>query len=68
VVEIESGSGGDTPILQMGGGTADGTIHKLNYGQHDNGTTITSSETIEIDANGGMLQLKEMLLRVKAQT
>ncbi len=61
-IEVETDTG-QYPIMQIGGGTADGTVHLLNYGTTDNGTTITCSATLEFDGRGHDLHIEEILLR-----
>lgn len=66
-LEVEAASG-NLPILQVGGGTADGQIYLLNNGLNDVSTAIDSYVTIEMDGDGEILQLDGMTLRCKAQS
>ena len=65
--EVEAASG-DIPILQVGGGTADGTVYQLNTTSNDVSTAIDAYAQMEIDYNGLMLQIDEVILRVAGQT
>jgi len=67
VAEVEAGSG-NTPIVQVGGGQADGTIYQLNYGTDDVTTAVDSSVILEIDGEGEYFDISEMLVQCKAQT
>ena len=73
MTEVEAASG-NTSILQYGGGVSDGFIYRLNTGTNDivgaNPTTtaISSSVTIEISIKNYILQLRRLVLRMKAQT
>jgi hypothetical protein len=60
--EVEATSG-QFPLLQIGGGCADGTIYLLNSGLTDNGTAITASATMEFDGNGHDLHIEEIVVR-----
>jgi hypothetical protein len=63
--EIEAGSG-NIPRLQIGGGTADGTIYRLNTGANDVNDAIDSYVQMEIDGKAQVLTLTDMILRLKA--
>ncbi len=63
IVDIEAESGNDI-ILQVGGGTDDGTVHFLNYGTNDNSTAISGSVTMEFDGGGHDLHLEQLVLRL----
>lgn len=67
MVEVESGSG-NTTITQVGGGVDDGYVYQLNYGTNDVTTTINSYIDIELNGAGEYINLRELLLRAKAQT
>jgi len=67
MVEAEAGSG-TAPVVQLGGGTADGTVYVLNSGLNDVSAAIDSYVTQEIDGNGEILNLSELLLRAKVQS
>jgi hypothetical protein len=60
--ETEAASG-QFPVVQVGGGTDDGTIHLLNTGLTDNGTTITCRAKMEFDGRGHNLHIEEVVLR-----
>lgn len=66
--EVEAGSG-DIPVIQVGGGTADGTVYRLNTGTNDVDTDhpITSNVTLEFSGQGEFLNLRELNVRCKAQ-
>jgi len=66
MTEAEAASG-NIPVLQLGGGTADGFVYILNNTQDDVSTAIDSYLTVEIDGKGERINLREMILRVKAQ-
>ena len=59
--EVEAGSG-NLPVLQCAGGTADGTIYRLNYGTTDNGAEIDSFATMEVDGGGLVINIKDMII------
>jgi len=59
--EVEAGSG-TAPVLQCGGGSADGLVHLLNSGTTDNGTAIDSYVTIELDGAGMVMNARELIL------
>ena len=67
MTEVEAASG-NAPVLQLGGGTADGFVYILNNTQDDVSTPITSYLTVELDGRGERISLREMILRVKAQS
>jgi len=73
MTEVEAASG-NTPILQYGGGVSDGYIYRLNTGTNDivgatpTTTAISASVTLELSVKGFMLQLRELILRMKAQS
>jgi hypothetical protein len=60
--EVEASSG-NSPILQIGGGAADGTIYQLNTGTADVATAIDSYATMEFDGKGKILRIQELILR-----
>lgn len=66
MTEVEAGSG-NVPVLQVGGGTADGYIYQLNTGTNDVSTAIDAYATMELDGQGYIMNLREMVLRMKAQ-
>jgi len=60
--EVEAASGAIS-VLQIGGGTNDGTIHLLNTGVTDNGSTITCKAKMEFDGRGHNLHIEEAVIR-----
>jgi|GEM_PF-1340892 len=64
--EVEAASGA-TPIVQVGGGVDDGTIYQLNYGTNDVTTAIDEFLIMELDGQGLILMLRELILRLKTQ-
>lgn len=67
MAEIEAGSG-NVPILQVGGGTADGTVYLLNSGTNDVSTAIDAYATAEFGEVGDIFNVSDLILRCKAQT
>lgn len=67
VTEVEASSG-NVPVIQVGGGTADGTVYQLNYGTEDVTTAITAYLDIEFGVGGEFLRIDELLLRCKSQS
>lgn len=66
---IEMGAGsGNLPVVQVGGGIDDGLIYLLNTGTNDVTTAIDAYATLEVDMRGAVFIIREMMLRVKAQT
>ena len=61
--EVEAASGQFT-VLQIAGGTADGTIYRTNFGESDVSTAFTGSMTLEYDGQGHDLFLDEIVVRV----
>jgi len=66
LTEVEAASG-NIPVLQIGGGTADGFVYILNNSTNDVDTAIDSYVTIELDGHGERISLREMILRAKVQ-
>ena len=67
MTEIEAASG-DVPILQVGGSKGtDGWILRLNTGTADVTTAIDSYAMMEIDGQGMIINLRELILRMKVQ-
>jgi len=58
---------GNVPVIQVGGGTADGTVYQLNYGTADVATAIDSYATMEFPARGEYVDMEVLLLRCKTQ-
>lgn len=65
--EVEAGSG-NVPVVQVGGGTDDGFVYQLNTGTNDVTTAITSYAQLEFSGQGEYLNLRELVLRTKADT
>jgi hypothetical protein len=65
VTDIQAGSGNVT-VLQMAGGCADGYVYQTNYGDDDVTTTIDSYITMELDGSGALLDLRELIVRIKS--
>jgi len=66
-LEVEAASG-SIPVLQVGGGTADGFVYLLNNGLNDVAHEIDSYVTLELDGDGDILQIDELLMRMKVQS
>lgn len=58
---------GNVPVVQLGGGQADGTVYVLNSGTNDVSTAVSSYVTIEFNNRGGILRDAEMIIRAKTQ-
>lgn len=68
MTEIEAASG-NVPILQVGGSKAvEGWILRLNAGTADVTTAIDSYAMMEIDGGGMVINLRELILRMKVQS
>ena len=65
MAEAEAGSGA-IPILQVGGGTADGFVYQLNTTDNDVATAIDAYATMEIDGKGEVIRLGEVVVRIKS--
>jgi len=65
--EVEAASG-DVAIIQVGGGVDDGTVYQLNTGVNDVSAAIDGYVTMELSHKNWVMFLREMALRVKAQT
>jgi hypothetical protein len=65
--EVEAASG-SLPVLQVGGGTADGQMYLLNNGLNDVVTAIDSYVTMELDGDGEDLAFDKLMLRMKVQS
>jgi len=65
--EVEAGSG-DVPIIQVGGGIADGLVYRLNTGTNDVDANhpIASYTQQEFSGAGEYLNLRELVLQTKA--
>lgn len=60
--EVEAASG-QFSVLQVAGGTADGTVYRTNYGTSDVDTAFTGSAMLEYDGQGHDLFLDEIVVR-----
>jgi len=58
---------GNVPIIQLGGGQADGKVYILNSGLNDISTAVDSYVTLQINEAGSFIRDVEMITRVKAQ-
>ena len=66
--QTDFGAGsGNVPVLQIAGGTADGTVYQVNTGANDVTTAISALVRMELDGQGMVIDLREFILRVKAQ-
>ena len=66
MAEVEAASGA-VFSLQYGGGSSDGFIYRLNTGLNDVSTAINAYCDQEIDGAGNYLQIRDTVLRGKAQ-
>ena len=64
--EVEAASG-DAHLIQVGGGTDDGFVYQLNYGNNDVNEPIDSYVIQEFSGMGYYLEMREYLFRVKTQ-
>lgn len=64
LAECEAASG-DKGIVQIVGGIGDGTVYQSNYGKNDVDTAIDAYVTMELDAEGLEMLLREFILRIK---
>lgn len=60
--EVEAASG-QFSVLQVAGGTVDGTVYRTNYGTSDVTTAFKGSAMIEYDGRGHDLFLDEIVIR-----
>lgn len=68
MTEVEAASG-NIPIIQVGGSkAAGGWVLRLNTGTADITVSIDSYAMMEIDGQGMILNLRELILRMKAQS
>lgn len=67
LAEVEAASG-DTPVLQVAGGSTDGFVYQCNTTDDDVSTAIDSKVDLELDGGGGYILLDEAVLRMKAQS
>jgi hypothetical protein len=61
--EVE-GESGQFAVLQVAGGTADGTVYRTNYSNTDVSTVYPCSLTLEYDGRGHDLFLDEVVVKV----
>ena len=59
---------GNVPILQYAGGVDDGTVYQLNYSNNDYNYPIDAYIVQEFDGKGEVIQLREIVIRTKAET
>jgi len=67
MTNVEAGSG-NNPVLQIGGGVADGTVYQLNTGTNDVSTKIDAYATIEVSGKGRNVHVDDGVVRTKTQT
>jgi len=67
VTEVEA-TAGSVQTLQVGGGTADGTVYQLNKGTNDVSTEVISYLDVEFQAGGIYMILYKYLIRCKVQS
>lgn len=60
--EVEAASGYVT-VIQVSGGNADGFVYQSNYGSNDVSTAIDAYATMELDAQGAEMLMREFILR-----
>jgi hypothetical protein len=65
-VAITESSSGNYPITMVGGGTDDGFVYQLNYGNDDVSTAVDSYVTVELNNGGVVLGVEEMQIRCEA--
>ena len=65
--EVEAASGA-IPVLQVGGGNADGFVYLLNNTTNDVAHEIDSFVTVELDGDGEILNIDDFLIRMKVQS
>jgi len=63
----EGGTTYDPPVVQVGGGTDDGTVYHLNYGKDDVSTAIESYVDVNLQIGGEWMELRELIFRCKVQ-
>lgn len=59
---------GNVPMIQLGGGQADGKVYILNSGLNDISTAIDAYVTVQINEAGSVVRDAEMIVRAKAQS
>ena len=66
--QIDMGAAsGNVPVVQVAGGTADGIVYQINTGVIDVATYIPALARMEIDGQGSIINLRELVLRCKVQ-
>jgi hypothetical protein len=65
--ECEAASG-NVPMIQLGGGQADGKVYILNSGLNDISTAIDAYVTVQINEAGSVVRDAEMIVRAKTQS
>jgi len=66
MTEVEAASG-NVNRIQVGGGTNDGFVYRLNTGTNDVSTAIDAYVQVEIDADGLEFDVSELIIRMKTQ-
>lgn len=67
MTNVEPGSSGASPLVQVGGGHHNGRIYLLNTGQDDDGEPIESELGIVLNYRGQIIALQRLVVRGKAQ-
>jgi len=67
MTNVEAGSG-NNPILQIGGGVADGTVYLLNTTTNDVTIAIDSYVTVEVSGKGINAHVDDGVIRTKVQS
>jgi hypothetical protein len=65
--ECEAASG-NVPMIQLGGGQADGKVYILNSGLNDIATAVDAYVTVQINEAGSVVRDAEMIVRAKTQS
>lgn len=66
-MENVDAASGNVPVVQVGGGTADGYVYQLNYGTVDVSTDITSYLQVELTGGGHWLDLLWLMIQARTQ-
>lgn len=66
MAQVEAASG-NVPVLMYGGGISNGYVYRMNNTASDDGNAIDAYATIEFNGEGQILDLREMVIRNKAQ-
>lgn len=67
LANIEPATGGSAPVVQIGGGVADGTVYQLNYGVNDVQGAVDAGFEMVLGHRARMVELSEVILRLAAQ-